>query len=62
MRYSLAMTVNKDRQIEKPKAYETIDLNLWYNETQALKNVNLAIYEQKVRQLLDLRVVVNQHC
>lgn len=52
MRYSLAMTVNKDRQIEKPKAYETIDLNLWYNETQALKNVNLAIYEQKVTAII----------
>ncbi|HHU19151.1 MAG TPA: phosphate ABC transporter ATP-binding protein [Bacilli bacterium] len=52
MRYSSAMTVNKDRHIEKPKVYETIDLNLWYHETQALRNVNLPIYEKKVTAII----------
>lgn len=52
MRYSSAMTEIKDKQIEKPKVYETIDLNLWYNETQALKNVNLPIYEKKVTAII----------
>ena len=52
MRYSSAMADVKDKEIEKPKVYETIDLNLWYNETQALKNVKLPIYEKKVTAII----------
>lgn len=52
MRYSTAMTSRTDRQVTKPKVYETIDLNLWYHETKALKNVNLPIYEKEVTAII----------
>lgn len=32
--------------------YDTQDLNLWYGATQALKNINLPIYEKKVTAII----------
>lgn len=43
---------------EKPIAmkqeivYETVDLNLWYGEKQALKNIHLNIYENEVTAII----------
>jgi len=42
-------TVNKDA---KKVVYDTKDLNLWYGEGHALKNINLAINENEVTAII----------
>lgn len=42
-------TVNKD---SKKVVYDTKDLNLWYGEGHALKNINLAINENEVTAII----------
>lgn len=37
---------------QKEKVYETKELNLWYGETQALKNINLDIYQNEVTAII----------
>ncbi len=37
---------------EKAIVYDTRDLNLWYGEDQALKNINLSIYENEVTAII----------
>ena len=36
----------------KEKVYETIGLDLWYGEKQALKNIELDIYENEVTAII----------
>jgi phosphate transport system ATP-binding protein len=36
----------------KKIVYDTKDLNLWYGEDQALKNINLSIYENEVTAII----------
>lgn len=38
--------------IENPIVFETDDLNLWYSETQALKNIKLPIYEKNATAII----------
>lgn len=38
--------------IENPIVFETDDLNLWYSDTQALKNIQLPIYEKNVTAII----------
>lgn len=38
--------------VEKQKVYETKQLNLWYGEKHALKNVDLDIYENEVTAII----------
>jgi phosphate transport system ATP-binding protein len=48
--------VNKDTKenetTNKKVVYDTRDLNLWYGEDQALKNINLAINENEVTAII----------
>ncbi|WP_244532504.1 phosphate ABC transporter ATP-binding protein PstB [Mesobacillus persicus] len=37
---------------KKSIVYDTKDLNLWYGEDQALKNINLSIYENEVTAII----------
>ena len=37
---------------QNEKVYETKGLNLWYGETQALKNINLDIYQNEVTAII----------
>ncbi|RDW22450.1 phosphate ABC transporter ATP-binding protein [Oceanobacillus arenosus] len=41
-------TTNKNRNI----VYDTKDLNLWYSETHALRDINLSIYEKEVTAII----------
>src|SRR6056297_3239659 len=43
---------NKGMQEDKKVVYNTKDLNLWYGESQALKNINLAIHENEVTAII----------
>ncbi|GAB3800839.1 phosphate ABC transporter ATP-binding protein [Virgibacillus kimchii] len=36
----------------KPLVYDTTDLNLWYGETHALKEINLPMYEKEVTAII----------
>jgi phosphate transport system ATP-binding protein len=47
-------TLNKDTDSSQKKniVYETKDLNLWYGEDKALKNINLAINENEVTAII----------
>lgn len=38
--------------VERQNVYVTEDLNLWYNETQALKNINFSISEKRVTAII----------
>lgn len=47
--------IKNTRQEEKKqptKVYDTKDLNLWYGNTHALKNVNFPIYEKEVTAII----------
>lgn len=37
---------------QKNIVYDTKDLNLWYGEDQALKNINLSVYENEVTAII----------
>ena len=39
-------------EIDKKIVYDTKDLNLWYGEGHALKNINLAIHENEVTAII----------
>lgn len=43
---------NESSIIKKEKVYETIGLDLWYGEKQALKNVELDIYQNEVTAII----------
>ena len=38
--------------LNKEIVYETIDLNLWYGENHALKNIDLDIHENEVTAII----------
>ncbi|MFS0861563.1 phosphate ABC transporter ATP-binding protein PstB [Fredinandcohnia sp. 179-A 10B2 NHS] len=38
--------------IDKKVVYETKDLNLWYGEDHALKNINFSIYENEITAII----------
>lgn len=44
-------SLHTDRAINKV-SYHTENLNLWYGEVQALKNINLSIYEKEVTAII----------
>ncbi|WP_409251368.1 phosphate ABC transporter ATP-binding protein PstB [Bacillus sp. SCS-153A] len=48
------VTLNEDKGSSQKKniVYETKDLNLWYGEDKALKNINLAINENEVTAII----------
>ncbi|MFS8652185.1 MAG: phosphate ABC transporter ATP-binding protein PstB [Caldibacillus sp.] len=57
----MAFTVEKKREEavketqgkrEKNVVYKTKELNLWYGETHALKNINLDIYENEITAII----------
>ncbi len=41
-----------DSVVEKEVVFETKDLNLWYGEVHALKNINLTIHEKEVTAII----------
>lgn len=48
---------SKDKSLETPQmdkkiVYDTKSLNLWYGSDQALKNINLSIYEKEVTAII----------
>jgi phosphate transport system ATP-binding protein len=45
-------TLNSTKEDTKKVVYETKDLNLWYGEGHALKNINLAINENEVTAII----------
>lgn len=46
-------TENSNNPAEKNTiVYDTRDLNLWYGEDQALKNINLSVYENEVTAII----------
>jgi phosphate transport system ATP-binding protein len=45
-------TFNSTKEDTKKVVYETKDLNLWYGEGHALKNINLAISENEVTAII----------
>ncbi|WP_200416762.1 ATP-binding cassette domain-containing protein, partial [Virgibacillus salexigens] len=50
------LTISNDPRNNKvtPKTtvYDTKDLNLWYGDTHALKDINLSIYEKEVPAII----------
>ncbi|PLT29207.1 phosphate ABC transporter ATP-binding protein [Peribacillus deserti] len=56
----LAADKKRDRQIEKKNSslqdkaavYQTKELNLWYGENHALKNINLNLYENEIAAII----------
>lgn len=51
----------EQNELENEKIFETKSLNLWYGETQALKNIELEIPEKSITALSVLRAVGSQH-
>ncbi|MBT2685700.1 phosphate ABC transporter ATP-binding protein PstB [Bacillus sp. ISL-37] len=49
---SVKFTQNSAKEDTKKVVYETKDLNLWYGEGHALKNINLAINENEVTAII----------
>ncbi|API91978.1 phosphate import ATP-binding protein PstB [Virgibacillus pantothenticus] len=50
---SITETVATTKQnVNKKIVYDTKDLNLWYGETHALKDINLSIYEKEVTAII----------
>ncbi|GAM13669.1 phosphate ABC transporter ATP-binding protein PstB [Mesobacillus selenatarsenatis] len=49
---SVKDTQNSAKEDTKKVVYETKDLNLWYGEGHALKNINLAINENEVTAII----------
>ncbi|MFY0782193.1 phosphate ABC transporter ATP-binding protein PstB [Peribacillus simplex] len=43
---------NEDSVFLKETVYETSDLNLWYGENHALKNINLDMYQNEVTAII----------
>jgi phosphate transport system ATP-binding protein len=57
----MTITINREFKLEdlmldnsknKDVVYDTKNLNLWYGEDQALKNINLKIYENEVTAII----------
>ena len=47
------MTVQRlKHNVDKNVVFNTKDLNLWYGEHHALKNINLEIYENEVTAII----------
>lgn len=44
--------VSKLPTLDKKVVYETKDLNLWYGEDHALKNINFSIYENEITAII----------
>ncbi|SHH20873.1 phosphate ABC transporter ATP-binding protein PstB [Virgibacillus chiguensis] len=40
------------QNVHKKTVYDTKDLNLWYGDTHALKDINLSIYEKEVTAII----------
>lgn len=64
----MELTVVKERknkqseeQRERNVVYRTKNLNLWYGEHHALKNIDLDIYENEVTAIIICQVVENRH-
>lgn len=51
----------EQNELENEKIFETKSLNLWYGETQALKNIELEILRKVSQRLSVLRAVGSQH-
>lgn len=49
---TVTINENKGSSQKKNVVYETKDLNLWYGEDKALKNINLAINENEVTAII----------
>ncbi len=45
-------SINNNTPTNKQVVYETSQLNLWYGENHALKNINLDIYENEVTAII----------
>ncbi|MCU0095410.1 hypothetical protein N7917_11920 [Bacillus sp. OR9] len=55
--------VKNEEKIEtapKKVVFDTKNLNLWYGEDHALKDINLSIHENEVTAIIGKVVVVNQ--
>ncbi|MGX9930456.1 MULTISPECIES: phosphate ABC transporter ATP-binding protein PstB [Virgibacillus] len=52
MKEPLAFSENTVQMPQKNIVYDTNDLNLWYGETHALKDINLSIYEKEVTAII----------
>ena len=55
--------VKNEEKIEtapKKVVFDTKNLNLWYGEDHALKDINLSIHENEVTAIIDQVAVVNQ--
>lgn len=55
--------VKNEEKIEtapKKVVFDTKNLNLWYGEDHALKDINLSIHENEVTAIIGQVVVVNQ--
>lgn len=45
----------------KNSVYKTNQLNLWYGDNHALKNIDLDIIENEVTSIIDHQAAVNRH-
>ncbi|WP_440895941.1 phosphate ABC transporter ATP-binding protein PstB [Amphibacillus sp. Q70] len=53
MNFKLVIGLDKEKEVEAKKTvFNTDDLNLWYGDTHALKNINLPIYEREVTAII----------
>ena len=48
----VTLEARKYLQLAKEKVYETEQLNLWYGDTHALKDINLAIYKNEITAII----------
>lgn len=49
---SKSSNINETTMIDKNIVYKTDNLNLWYGKDQALKNINLDVYENEVTAII----------
>lgn len=53
MKFKLKIDLDKEIEAkDKKTVFNTDDLNLWYGETHALKDINLPIYEREVTAII----------
>ncbi|WP_067837245.1 phosphate ABC transporter ATP-binding protein PstB [Amphibacillus sediminis] len=53
MDFVAKVTINQTNELNKAEVvYDTEDLNLWYGNKHALKNINLPIYEKEVTAII----------
>ncbi|MBU5593561.1 phosphate ABC transporter ATP-binding protein [Amphibacillus sp. MSJ-3] len=53
MDFKILTGLDKEKEaIDRQLVFTTQDLNLWYGETHALKNINLPIYEREVTAII----------